>query len=170
MPTGRKGAKTRYFILVQSVVNSAEDGGIAAETRGKNMTLERASWLAQLMRNGDTMQLSVVTISAIVGRFSHTAMGMAALFTTISKLSIFANGGKKMYKQWRNDGRSHYKILDDGRIFSYNTCILQRLEDGTTVGNVTKYSVTTSKHQSRAGSRTADILVDNIPEGTQYLR
>lgn len=75
-----------------------------------------------------------------------------------------------MYKQWRNDGRSHYKILDDGRIFSYNTCILQRLEDGTTVGNVTKYSVTTSKHQTKAGARLADVLVDNVPEGTQYLR
>ena len=75
-----------------------------------------------------------------------------------------------MKRQGLNDGKSHYKVLPDGRIFSYDTCILQTLADGTVIGNVTWYSVTTSKHQSRAGSRTADILVDNIPEGTQYLR
>lgn len=75
-----------------------------------------------------------------------------------------------MKRQGLNDGKSHYKVLPDGRIFSYDTCILQRLEDGTTVGNVTRYSVTTSKHQTKARSRTADVLVDNVPEGTQYLR
>ena len=75
-----------------------------------------------------------------------------------------------MKRQGLHDGKSHYRISSDGRIFSYETCILQTLEDGTTVGNVTRYSVTTSKHQSRAGSHTADILVNNIPEGTQYLR
>ncbi len=75
-----------------------------------------------------------------------------------------------MKRQGLNDGKSHYQILGDGRIMSYDTCILQRLADGTTIGNVTRYSVTTSRHQNRAGSRTADILVDDIPEGTQYLR
>lgn len=75
-----------------------------------------------------------------------------------------------MKRQGLHDGKSHYRILGDGRIMSYNTCILQVLSDGTTIGNVTKYSVTTSKHQTKAGSRTADILVGNIPEGTQYLR
>ena len=75
-----------------------------------------------------------------------------------------------MYREGLHDGKSHYKALADGRIMSYNTCIFQRLADGTTIGNITKYSTTTSKHQSRAGSRTADILVNNIPEGTQYLR
>lgn len=75
-----------------------------------------------------------------------------------------------MKRQGLHDGKSHYRILGDGRIMSYDTCILQRLADGATIGNVTKYSVTTSRHQSRAGSRLADVLVDNIPEGTQYLR
>lgn len=75
-----------------------------------------------------------------------------------------------MRRQGLHDGKSHYRILGDGRIFSYDTCILQVLSDGTTIGNVTKYSVTTSRHQTKAGSRTADILVDNVAEGVQYLR
>lgn len=86
-----------------------------------------------------------------------------------NKLLIFTKE-LKMYKQWRNDGKSHYKVMKDGRIFSYSTCIFQTLEDGTTIGNVTKYSVTTSKHQNKAGCRAADVLVDNVAEGTQYLR
>jgi len=55
------------------------------------------------------------------------------------------------------------------RIYSYNTCIRDVTPDGRSIGNVTKYSVTTSKHQTKAGSRLCDVLVDNVPRGTQDL-
>ena len=34
------------------------------------------------------------------------------------------------------------------RLYSYSTVILQRLPNGHTIGNITRYSQTTSKHQS----------------------
>lgn len=75
-----------------------------------------------------------------------------------------------MKRQGLHDGKSHYRPLGDGRIFSYDTCIFQCLEDGTTIGNVTRYSTTTTRHQNKAGCRLADVLVDGVLEGTQYLR
>lgn len=52
--------------------------------------------------------------------------------------------------------------------YSYETCIRTTLADGTTVGNITKYSPTTSKHQnySHANVRGCEILVDGVPRGT----
>ena len=47
--------------------------------------------------------------------------------------------GKKSNSMW---------ISKDGdKIFSYGTCLAQRLSNGTIVVNTTKYSVTTSKQQ-----------------------
>lgn len=37
---------------------------------------------------------------------------------------------------------------DGTRLYSYGTCIGERLSDGSFILNVTKYSTTTSKHQS----------------------
>lgn len=51
------------------------------------------------------------------------------------------------------------------KLFSYGTVILQRLPDGKTIGNITKYSNTTSKHQSQGRVHSADMLVDAVRRG-----
>lgn len=56
-----------------------------------------------------------------------------------------------------------------GEAWSYGTRLIQTTDDGLTVGNITRYSVTTSKHQGIAAVRQCDILVDNIPMWTQDL-
>lgn len=66
------------------------------------------------------------------------------------------------------DGKNHMTTKGN-KIFSYNTCIFETLPDGRTVGNVTRYSTTTSRHQSKAGSYTAGIRVDDVPVGAQSL-
>ena len=65
------------------------------------------------------------------------------------------------------DHKSHYHDAGD-RVYSYSTVILER-HSGLTIGNVTYYSVTTSRHQSKAGSRAADVALDNVPQGTKDL-
>ena len=55
------------------------------------------------------------------------------------------------------------------KVYSYQTCILQRVHDGLTIGNITHYSNTTSRHQGKAGSRQADVVLDNVPMGTRDL-
>lgn len=55
------------------------------------------------------------------------------------------------------------------KLFSYGTGILQSIPDGRLIGNITKYSRTTSRHQSQAGVRSACFLVDNVPRGTTDL-
>ena len=52
-----------------------------------------------------------------------------------------------------------------GKLFSYNTIIAQRFDDGTIIFNATKYSPTTSRHQSllfKCGL-CVYIKVTNIP-------
>jgi len=56
------------------------------------------------------------------------------------------------------------------KAYSYNTVLLQRLGNGKTIGNITKYSVTTSKHQTQMGVRMATYLVSGVPRGAQDLR
>lgn len=63
--------------------------------------------------------------------------------------------------------------IDGDRLFSYATCIAQRVKDGIVV-NGTKYSVTTSKHQSylrNAISRSgvASVEIDGILRGCSRL-
>ena len=53
-------------------------------------------------------------------------------------------------------------------VFSYDTCIWQRV-GGLTIGNVTKYSMTTSHHQTRAMVRSCDVLLDDVPRGCADL-
>ena len=55
------------------------------------------------------------------------------------------------------------------RAWSYSTALLDVLEDGQTVGNITKYSPTTSRHQNEAGVHSADIKLDGVPRGTEDL-
>ena len=54
-------------------------------------------------------------------------------------------------------------------IYSYQTVIYQRVSGGLTIGNVTLYSNTTSKHQSMAGARRCDVVLDNVPKGCSDL-
>jgi len=54
-------------------------------------------------------------------------------------------------------------------VFSYATMIRQTLPGGLTIGNVTRYSMTTSHHQSRAGVRLCDVKLDDVPQGTDDL-
>lgn len=55
------------------------------------------------------------------------------------------------------------------KLFSYSTVILQRLSDGSVIGNVTKYSSTTSLHQARAGVNIAEMLITGVPRGANDL-
>lgn len=56
------------------------------------------------------------------------------------------------------------------KLFSYGTVILQRLANGRTIGNATKYSTTTSKHQSQVNVRMATYTVTGVPRGVTDLR
>jgi len=53
--------------------------------------------------------------------------------------------------------------------YSYQTCIRAALPDGTTLGNATRYSMTTSRHQNQAGVKGCDIQLYNVPRGTTDL-
>lgn len=64
--------------------------------------------------------------------------------------------------------RSAYTVIGD-RHYSYQTIIRQTLPGGLTLGNITKYSVTTSKHQSMARVKECDVLLDGVPKGTTDL-
>jgi hypothetical protein len=66
-------------------------------------------------------------------------------------------------------------ISEDGnKIFSYGTCLAQRLSNGTYVVNDTKYSVTTSRQQTMLNHalRFANTmyLKNKIPMWTKDLR
>mgnify|MGYP001586831946 CR=1 FL=1 len=53
--------------------------------------------------------------------------------------------------------------------FSYGTMIRQSLSDGRTIGNITSYSKTTTKHQNREDVRHCSIVLDDVPIGCQDL-
>lgn len=60
----------------------------------------------------------------------------------------------------------------DGRLFSYNTCIAEFDKNGWLWINTTKYSVTTSKHQSMLKAQAwklQPILVDSIKIETKHI-
>jgi hypothetical protein len=72
---------------------------------------------------------------------------------------------------WKGQKAHNKSMTSEGdKLFSYWTVILQRLPDGKIIGNETKYSNTTSRHQSEAWISRADILLDNIPRGTNDLK
>ena len=71
---------------------------------------------------------------------------------------------------WNNRKATGNSVRSTGdKLYSYFTVLLQRLPDGKVIGNITKYSSSTSKHQSQCQVRFADLLVDNIPHGTNDL-
>ena len=56
------------------------------------------------------------------------------------------------------------------RLFSYNTCIAEHLDNGDTAINITKYSNTTSRHQNMLKQKMYTTLqVINVPINTQQL-
>jgi hypothetical protein len=55
------------------------------------------------------------------------------------------------------------------KLINYATCLLQRLANGTIIGNTTKYSVSTSKIQNWAQVSKADIKVSNVSMGDNDL-
>ena len=47
--------------------------------------------------------------------------------------------------------------------------IRQVLPGGVTLGNVTVYSPTTTRHQTMCGVRSCDVLLDSVPRGCSDL-
>ena len=58
-----------------------------------------------------------------------------------------------------------------GKLFSYSTIIAQRFDNGTIIFNATKYSPTTSKHQSLLFRCGLCVYAEatNIPRGASNL-
>ena len=80
------------------------------------------------------------------------------------------NAAKKSESRKKSNPGSAHTTSPSGKIhYSYNTAILDVLPDGRTIGNATKYSVTTSRHQREAGVPHADIKVAGVPVGTRDL-
>ncbi len=51
-----------------------------------------------------------------------------------------------------------------GNWYSYHTMIRQQVSGSSvTIGNVTKYTTTTSRHQKLACVHSCDILLDDVP-------
>ena len=69
-------------------------------------------------------------------------------------------------------GNKNMYIIGD-RVLSYGTCIKDVLPDGRIIVNATKYSATTTRHQSiearMRNYKPADVVVTNVPIGTKYL-
>ena len=52
------------------------------------------------------------------------------------------------------------------KIASYGTVIKDRLPDGRTIGNITRYSNTSARHQKQVDVYSCDVTVDNVPQDT----
>lgn len=73
-------------------------------------------------------------------------------------------------KSGKSSNGNLYVSWDGKRLFNYETCIAQRLSDGTFVVNSTKYSVTTSKIQTYVRYTLGEYTeVFGKPRGTSYL-
>jgi hypothetical protein len=59
--------------------------------------------------------------------------------------------------------------MDNGNAFSYSTMIRQLVEPGLSIGNKTKYSKTTSRHQRQTLVGECKIVMDDVPVGCQDL-
>jgi hypothetical protein len=82
--------------------------------------------------------------------------------TTQQLVREFAYGATK--------GKASSLRIEGDKLFNYNTVIAQRI-NGAIVLNVTKYSVTTSKHQNRLKAEFYNArTVDNVPMGAQDLK
>lgn len=82
---------------------------------------------------------------------------------------IFVNGTRDNVK-----GNSMSINFDGSKLYSYGTCIAQKLPNGSIIVNATKYSATTSKHQSylrRAipSERKTHVTTKHVPFGAYDL-
>ena len=64
--------------------------------------------------------------------------------------------------------QSNYHRLANGTVYSYSTCIRQEV-GALSIGNITRYSAATSRHQSQAQCVSCDVLLDNVPQDTAEL-
>ncbi len=63
---------------------------------------------------------------------------------------------------------TNYHRLTNGTVYSYSTCIRQEVGD-LSIGNITRYSTTTSRHQSQAQCVSCDVVLDDVPQDTPEL-
>jgi len=71
---------------------------------------------------------------------------------------------------WLGERAENRNMKSDGiRLWSYWNVILQRTADGVTIGNATKYSQTTSCHQSVARVMDAEVVLTGLPIGVSNL-
>lgn len=56
-----------------------------------------------------------------------------------------------------------------GRNYVSYTTMIRQFYGGVSIGNITKYTHTTKRHQRLAGVHSCDIQLDNIPEGAGDL-
>lgn len=81
--------------------------------------------------------------------------------TTKEMINNFMTGATK--------GKASSICIEGDKLFNYNTVIAQRV-DGAIVLNVTKYSMTTTKHQNVLRREMPHaITVSDIPRGAQDL-
>jgi len=81
------------------------------------------------------------------------------------------NNNQVAQRFWDNSSKpAHTRSLfyEDGKLFSYSTCVLQRYGKHI-IGNGTKYSQTTSCHQTTASVWRSDIILYDVPRGTTDL-
>lgn len=80
---------------------------------------------------------------------------------------------KKALDAWKQHKacKPAQSIHTDGeRIYSYSTCIVERLENGVVVMNRTSYSVTTTIHQNALAVYVcSDVTANDVPRGTRSL-
>lgn len=62
--------------------------------------------------------------------------------------------------------------LDGNCLYSFNTCIAQRMDNGMFLLNNVKYTITTTRHESMVKKLIPSdkiIMVDNAPSGAKDL-
>lgn len=80
--------------------------------------------------------------------------------TTEQVVREFVNGATK--------GKASSLRIEGDKLFNYNTVIAQRI-NGVLVVNRTKYSMTTTKHQSRIARYGSAEINEGVPMGAQDL-
>lgn len=81
--------------------------------------------------------------------------------TTQDVISKFINGATK--------GKASSLEISGEKLYNYSTVIAQRI-NGAVVLNVTKYSMTTTKHQNRLRREIPNArTIDDVPQGASDL-
>ncbi len=80
-------------------------------------------------------------------------------------------GVKKAFIEGQKARSSNGNISTDGeRLYSYSTCIAEKLPDGSIFHNATYYSVTTSAKHNNGYIGDIGLVCDNVPRGTSSLK